>query len=181
MIRLLRKDTVCASSANVCHDISGLAWNFGHEWLKGDGDRSLSTWHDMLTAVVPRLRVWLRDSKLLHNRPRDLDGRKWVFLIDAATGRDGNCVSQQIASDSMAFANRWRYMFSRKRNKIYHEPIIFNEINNRYLQEEEPKKDQSPRIYTLRPSLAICLSLSPRLTTHTSSCSTESAWIDIIL
>lgn len=33
--------------------INELAWNFGHEWLKGDGDRSLSTWHDMLTVAAP--------------------------------------------------------------------------------------------------------------------------------
>lgn len=46
-----RNDSFIAKGDTMPCGISEFARNFGHEWLKGDGDRSLSTWHDMLQAV----------------------------------------------------------------------------------------------------------------------------------
>lgn len=142
MIRLLRKDTVCIDVTCQC-GISEFAWNFGHEWLKGDGDRSLSTWHDMLTAVVPVASPSCNLERSFSTQRRR-DATEIVFAADCE--RRHTCASiRDLAA------------FIRVLAKNYHEPIIFSKINKR--GDTYKKRNQglaSKNLYTLRRSLAIC-------------------------
>jgi hypothetical protein len=166
MIRLLRKDTVCASSANVCRATSaGSRWNFGHEWLK-------VKWRSFTLDMT-----WYVDSRLCHAFVCDLANRNFFTTSSSRSRRPEVSVSLSTrlrdateivyrsrlrAVPRIRESNivRWRFSsFSRRRKKIITSQIIFNEINNRYLERRGTKKrkDQSSKnLYTPGLSLAIC-------------------------
>jgi len=121
MIRLLRKDTVCVDVICQC-DISKFAWNFGHEWLKGDGDRSLSTWHDMLTAVVPVASPSCNLERSF-SAQRRRDATELCFAAD--------CERRHICESMKSHRFAIRQPLSAFLAKNYHEPIIFSKINKR--------------------------------------------------